>query len=458
MTEKKEKMTVIWEEPSFPVAISELHFAPDFSISFEVIAKDGYVEGEQRFLHGRTLEGECVTITRHVSFGVQRRYWSHNFDCANMKPIPEEEQEHFQLFKTRFYIDGGYIGDRFVEEDDPSVDSVYLRSSDLKYFGRLTGLSEETSAVQLFSNELMTISLDLDISEEYNEEREGRSFYQELHFAPSSSMPISQIWRFWIAPVRDLLSIVLGGRIIFEDIRYVSKTNGTLFRDLRDLGPLPDNRKRPTISTGLLEPFNVRDEMVRVIGYWLQRPSVLRGMAPVYVEAAFGKMVENQRFSCAMRLAEAAFGENVIVAAFDQSRAPLSATSIIDLSDSEMREVKKAVNSLSSPRKYPFSMKMEKLLERFGHLFEGRGSIDWAGCVKSCKQYRNEEAHGSLIGGLPDQQTEELFVLSQLGLSLYELAVLDLFDIEPEKVEHLRTRLVQKREYNIGLTDYWALA
>lgn len=453
---ESDSIVVIWEDPFFPSCASTLHFLPNARISFEERTLDRFINEPSTPLRAHTIEGKCVTINACGVMGRSTHRFQRNYDLVNDRAIPEEElPPPFEVFSTKFYIDNGFIGDCFIDEMDPLVDDMFIEAPALWLLCRMTGLSEESKDITLFENEFVSINLLMRTHEKHNEKKSEITFSYALGFRFAHPVHMSFARQTWGYPLKFLLEIILGGKIPHTDLCYLSKQYGAEFRDIKHFCKVPITGKQASSSFDFLPLKNNLKEIRLAVSRWMQQPCALRGTAPLYIESKCGNMFAEQSFSSSMRLIEAVYTQKAIAEEIKSHDIPLAKDGIIDLELPSMREIKRIVKKLSNPKRCPFSLKLKSLIDQFGDYFEARGLIDWDSCISDCKNLRNHEAHGTLIGGSPPKEYRKMFVLEHLGYTLFEFAMFDLFGYKGKTLEELRFRAVKNHRFEASLIDCW---
>ena len=270
--------------------------------------------------------------------------------------------------------------------------------------------------------------------------------------------PLEEAERIWVKPIINLLMVVLGGDIVPDDMIIYSKTLGAKFRRFGSLGNSRMPQFEPSISRLFFQFDDVREELSRAIGAWMERPNTLHGASVLYPHARYRDVLAEVSFSFAMRMAESAYADRILADVFETCGAPRSPSGVIDLRENKMKDIRKKLKELSNPREHSFAAKIRSLGERFDCVFRDCGfRVDWEACAEDCKDIRNAEAHGTLVGGQPQGEYDKMFALEQMGLLFYELAVLDLFLLDEIELREARIRLFKRRQYNITVADFWPL-
>ena len=61
------------------------------------------------------------------------------------------------------------------------------------------------------------------------------------------------------------------------------------------------------------------------------------------------------------------------------------------------------------------------------------------------------------MNGQDRAEYDKQFALEQMGLLMYEMAVLDLFPVGEKMIRDARRRLYEAREQNVTIADYWSV-
>ncbi len=449
--------TVIWQEDCFPAQSSTIVRSEGELPTSLLFLEKKYEHFDGRKLKGRTVEGECVSVNKSVAFCIRNNTSIHNFDRANGEPIVAQEAfDEFQSYTTKLLIEDAFIGDVFVMQPNPVVSEVVYKSADLRWLSLMVPFHDEEPSVTLFENAFLSIIFSREDSESANLLYRGVNHSYALRFSFKSETLLGDAERIWVNSVVDLLVVILGGDIIPDDVIFYSKTLGAEFRRF---GSLQNQRKpqfEPSVNKMVFPLRHLREELSQVIGVWMERPNTLRGVSALYRHARYREKLGEVSFSFAMRIAEAVYADPVILEEYEASATSCFPNGIIDLRDKEMGTVKKKLKEVSNSSKHPFAEKIRVVGERFDHVYRDCGAfVNWGACATECKDMRNAEAHGTLVGGQPTIEFNKLFSLAQMGLLAYELAVIDLFPLGVEDLNQVKKRLYSKQEHTITVADYW---
>ncbi len=182
----------------------------------------------------------------------------------------------------------------------------------------------------------------------------------------------------------------------------------------------------------------------------------MRGVSGLYPIMKYRMRQAEACFSFAMRMAEAAFADRLIADECSQICLQPHADGMFDLDTPELKQIKKKVEDLSTG-KPPFRTKIKSLAKRYDNLYRLNGQhIDWDKCSKDCKDLRNEESHGTLVGGQPYDEHDKMVALIKMGELLYELSVLDLFQLSEDEKAVAQQRVFERCQLKVSVNSFWS--
>ena len=449
---------VLWQEGCLPVSSSAMDYDGPFPKT-ELHLDHRFDYDDDRVLRGRSIHGECLTVHKSIGYCAGHQYMVHNYDKANNKPIEDESQiDDFELFTTSIVLVDGFIGDRYIDEANPPIDRLVFESCDLRILHRAySSLCDEEPNVLMFENDFVSIEYSRGFSQSLNDQREEKKYTYAVVFDFKQPVALSEAMHKWMNPIIGLLMVVLGGDIVPDDLVFFSKGYGAEFRKF---APFTERRigYEPRIESFVFLGRDLAGAMPLVISSWMERPNTLCGVSPLYPHARYRLSLSESKFSFAMRLAEAAYADAIVEGICNSEEIPLNSSGEYDLDEAIYKPVKRELKRLADGRTHPFVKKIKTLGERFDCEYRAFGKrIDWRGCANACKNYRNAEAHGTIVNGQPEIEHDKLFALEQMGLLFYELAVLDLFIAHNASLADLRTKVFETRLMNVSIADFWPL-
>lgn len=453
-----DNLTILWLHNCLPVNQTIVQRSKGSFPMTELILSDKFEYEDGRRLRGRTAEGSCLTVNRSIAHVVRHQSCNHNYDVANDRPL--NSPQSFSCYTTRVQFLNAFIGDVFVEEADPPIDRIDFVSRDLKYLSKILPFSDEGpyQSGAVFDNEHVHISHWRSNRDGLLQESTPWDSVYGLTFEFKESTALTKARGNWVRSIVNLLKVLCGCDIIADNTTYYSNKWGARFTDFCTSEIERDIRYEAGVGKMPFLYCDLSQELQTVISSWMERPSTLRGASDLYSQVRFCELLSEIKFSFAMRVAEAAFADKLIAEKCKDVNLALIGSGEFDPASGALNGVKGFIKKLSSGYAYNFIQKIKELGERYDSIYRNNGQrIDWEACAVACRDYRNAESHGTIIGGLPRISYDQMFALERMAILHYELSVLDLFPLPAVRLDKAKQMLFERNQWNVSLKDYWSI-